>query len=421
MSAIGWLAYSESEKRRFHTTLAQLEESDTVDSLGLGRVRDALADLLFPGVSTIQTRPRYFLIVPWIYLNLERRSPIDRAGGRARDEEIWALQTLSRAYSDAGVNGADRDHLEGIIGLIAGATLVQLPSEIYWQGMAAWQIRSYPGTRAAYHRLLELHDLRGPELDDDGEPLPGEARPRWDPTIEDLEPEDLWAEPTLALSRDEGDYLYGRITTAQADSALAQLLTQPKRRADTEYPWQLPKGDLAALSERNQRIVRHADLFSLAMNGAALVYNHMLAVKSERPELEERYEKRFARWASDVRKRADELSAWRADIEDLWETAKLSNPAIPGPREREFIEDWTRRIVAGNPEQQIGDKEAHELVAEREKRLKKKQARLINRSALEAWGGASGWRRLTYRWPNAQRVLDDIRAARAMEAVDALA
>jgi Family of unknown function (DUF6361) len=37
-------------------------------SLGLGTIRDAFADMLFPGTSAPRIRPRYFLIVPWIYL-----------------------------------------------------------------------------------------------------------------------------------------------------------------------------------------------------------------------------------------------------------------------------------------------------------------------------------------------------------------
>jgi hypothetical protein len=43
-------------------------EKGTIDELGLGTIRDAFADMLFPGTSAPRTRPRYFLIVPWIYL-----------------------------------------------------------------------------------------------------------------------------------------------------------------------------------------------------------------------------------------------------------------------------------------------------------------------------------------------------------------
>ena len=42
-------------------------EQGTVDEMGLGTLRDALADALFPGTSSIHTRLRYALFIPWIY------------------------------------------------------------------------------------------------------------------------------------------------------------------------------------------------------------------------------------------------------------------------------------------------------------------------------------------------------------------
>lgn len=41
---------------------SQFGERTTRDELGIGTVRDAFADALFPGTSTIQTRAHYFLI-----------------------------------------------------------------------------------------------------------------------------------------------------------------------------------------------------------------------------------------------------------------------------------------------------------------------------------------------------------------------
>ena len=43
------------------------------DELGLGAVRDSIADHLFPGTSTIQTRLRYMLFIPWLFRTLEGR------------------------------------------------------------------------------------------------------------------------------------------------------------------------------------------------------------------------------------------------------------------------------------------------------------------------------------------------------------
>ena len=41
------------------------------DELGLGVIRDAFVDRLFPGTSTIRTRARYFLFVPWLFRMLK--------------------------------------------------------------------------------------------------------------------------------------------------------------------------------------------------------------------------------------------------------------------------------------------------------------------------------------------------------------
>ena len=63
MSAFVWLDYSERERRKMLDVVDLFREHDTRDELGIGSVRDAFADMLFPGTSTIMTRARYFLLV----------------------------------------------------------------------------------------------------------------------------------------------------------------------------------------------------------------------------------------------------------------------------------------------------------------------------------------------------------------------
>ncbi len=66
-STLAWLDRDSAARDRSLRVLALFKETDTRDELGLGAIRDAIADQLFPGTSTIQTRLRYFLFVPWIY------------------------------------------------------------------------------------------------------------------------------------------------------------------------------------------------------------------------------------------------------------------------------------------------------------------------------------------------------------------
>ena len=50
-STFAWLDQSEEQRRRVLDVIDMFKEQGTVDELGLGTVRDALPDILFPGTS----------------------------------------------------------------------------------------------------------------------------------------------------------------------------------------------------------------------------------------------------------------------------------------------------------------------------------------------------------------------------------
>ena len=64
---IGFIDYSKDERNKILSTLKLLGEQTALDELGIGVIRDAYADLLFPGVSTLQTRAKYFVIIPYLF------------------------------------------------------------------------------------------------------------------------------------------------------------------------------------------------------------------------------------------------------------------------------------------------------------------------------------------------------------------
>lgn len=117
-TTFAWLDYSERDRRRALDVVDLLRDPGTVDELGLGTVRDAFADLLFPGTSTIQTRARYFLFVPWIYLEMERlRVPSSQVTSRASKAEFALIDGL-----------VESGESEGVIGIQARRTLKRLPA-----------------------------------------------------------------------------------------------------------------------------------------------------------------------------------------------------------------------------------------------------------------------------------------------------
>ena len=75
-------------------------ERDTRDELGIGTIRDAFSEHFFPGTSTIQTRAKYMLFVPWIYLDLERKKvPSARVSARARQAETRLIPDWVRVWN----------------------------------------------------------------------------------------------------------------------------------------------------------------------------------------------------------------------------------------------------------------------------------------------------------------------------------
>ena len=89
-SLIAWLDASSEDQRRMREIVNLFSERESRDELGIGQVRDALSDSLWPGTSTLFTRARYFLFIPWCFrAAAEARNDIDQ-GDRARRPERTA-------------------------------------------------------------------------------------------------------------------------------------------------------------------------------------------------------------------------------------------------------------------------------------------------------------------------------------------
>ena len=74
-------------------------ERESRDELGIGQVRDAISDLMWPGTSTLFTRARYFLFIPWClrdHPELRNFSPWWIYPGDARVERLVVHFPLSR-------------------------------------------------------------------------------------------------------------------------------------------------------------------------------------------------------------------------------------------------------------------------------------------------------------------------------------
>jgi hypothetical protein len=398
MSTFVWLDYSERERRKMLDVVDLFREHDTRDELGIGSVRDAFADLLFPGTSTIMTRARYFLLVPWTYQKLEKQKVGSaEIAGKARRAELSLVQPIE-----------DSDDSDGNIGKLAKTTLKRLPSSVYWQGLAVWGIRSFANAQVQYHRSLDRyyaqlthHRGRATERDTEHDDL---VSLNWHAGLIQA-PKDFPAKCSLSLTRSEAEYLAERITLSpeSAGSLLAELVALRKRSAQMEFPWEHPH--CAKLPPRLREILDHAQNFSQVMHGAPLLYNLMLAEQARWREGVAQYLNDLAEWANTIDKRAPILAKW--DRKRFWEIVRSVNPRVTIPT-NDFIDAWWDLPLSGEAAQVSANAKARLLISDRERRLKKGLARLDNPRAQELWNGSSGTARLEFRWTISQRLLGDI-------------
>lgn len=133
MAQIGWIDFSTADRRKMSQALSLIRPEGQLDELGIGRIRDGLSDLLFPGISTIQTRAKYFFIVPYIlrdYLYLSSKEKIKTSAFRYLEDREHEVKNRLRAKYAGQSN-------TGIIGITLkdSQRIVRQPSEIYWVGI----------------------------------------------------------------------------------------------------------------------------------------------------------------------------------------------------------------------------------------------------------------------------------------------
>ncbi|MCB9831810.1 MAG: hypothetical protein H6807_04980 [Planctomycetes bacterium] len=287
-ASLAWIDFSSAERARSQRILSALREPDSVDELGLGTIRDALSDALFPGTSTIQTRLAYFLMVPWIFRRLEReRLDETRVADRARDRELALIPALKE----------NRDH-DGTIGLRSESRIKRLPSMVYWGGLRTWEIFRASLSREQY--LAELPDLRrrrrrleAERPDDQG--VDPEHLETWHDHLPEA-PDDFPTAASFALRPIDAEFLLGRIQSApRCRGSMLAWLAGRGDGAEGETPWLHPR--LAEMPAAIRDLVELARAFSDLTQGARLLYNVLLWEGRPDGDRDERLEELHATFA----------------------------------------------------------------------------------------------------------------------------
>jgi hypothetical protein len=394
-STLSWLDTSAEEQRRVRELIAMYTQSESRDELGIGQIRDAFADGLFPGTSTIHTRARYFLFVPWLY----QLGATTRSGARLTTWTDTQERKLIGALKSEGIGPG-----EGLIGRVAGSSVKTLPSAIYWAALRRYGIL----TRDVAPDMLGALGST-PSADDE---LADRRSQDWSATVP-APPPGFPAEVPggMALRPEEAAWLRECILERTHGTLLAHLLTDDTPLAEGESnPW----SERACLTAEGQPadLLQHGRHFSLAMEGSALLYNLLIAERYEEAghtthsQPVDFYREALRTWSEDVQADGTLLRAW--DRQQMWDLVRGLNPRI-GLQTRAFVDAWLDVVVDGRGAGAATDPEIRSLVDLRERRQKGAQSRLVNERLLRTWSGASGTSPLVYRWPQVRRIVTDIR------------
>ena len=396
-SSLTWLDYSERDRRRALEVIDLFRETSTVDELGLASVRNSYSDLLFPGTSTVQTRACYFLLVPWTFLRLERLGfSSSEVAARARRAEL----NLSRRM----LAGPDT---RGVFGSQAGDALKRLPSEVYWGGLRSWGICTFPGHKWGYFRSLDGFYRRGERFTSTPRDPEGRKAPpaNWHPHLPARPSGFPYENVSVALRLQDAEYLRDRIQARHPETLLAVLAARADRTdLDVDRPWQLSQlGEIAPFLRAQ---MQDAELFAVCMQGAALLYNLMLAELRRHEEWTEEYRRTLEGWAADVDALEPAMKDWNPG--GVWRVVRATGRSLGYPTQA-FIERWVEELKRVGPRAIVAENSnARALVWDREVRLKRARARLTNPRHLELWGGNSGTARMAYRWGPAKQILEDL-------------
>jgi len=398
----GWVDFSTQDRNRISSIMNLLREKGVLDELGISVLRDAISNELFPGLSTIQTRAKYFIYTPVIirrfYQNQERMSLTEYFNKK----ESEYIQITAKAYKEVEVE------VEG--GGIFGITLEDAkdlqrkPSVIYWNGqqiLGVIDIKQKNVSLSQYLRVNNLdidHSHKASDDDSDaglfdktGIYIPKEIVDNFDPTTIDL---------TLQESQYLRDTFIKTLKESNQNSLLYHLLTDKKLYRAIKNK----NLDFASFYEKNKTyisdieglngLLRLAFYFSELIYGAHLLYNYTIQKKIN--ALENQHSEEWVYWLNNC----SEIIA-NIDISLLFSLIE-NDPH----KSKMFIENWI--ILLKTKDQ----KKLEELIIDQEFLSKRERARLkknvLPADELKNWIGMG---KLNYRYYQAKILITDLSKA----------
>ena len=226
---LGWIDFSKTERNNVLNILERLGEKGILDVLGIAAIRDSFSDLFFPGTSTIQTRAKYFCIVPYALKDLELSNESNEMILRNRFED-----TEKRCAKDFYLNNRNEKGIIGVNAISTNSWVKRPPSNVYIAGLRKYGIFNSRMSIGSYiHQISDYNkekeetfnsSKRYGEVDgtDDKYISSSFKSSLYIPTYNERWKKDL----NINLTESEAEFLKDRIIDSCPDSMMATILNK---------------------------------------------------------------------------------------------------------------------------------------------------------------------------------------------------
>lgn len=168
---LGYIHNNREEQTRVLQVLKMTSESVALDELGIGRIRDAFADKMFPGISTLQKHLKYFSLMPQLYCKATEKRYNRQNEVKSevvRLERIMTKNLYEGSKDKRGITGSD------LIGKNWTNYVKYDPAYIYNSGLQTFEILRSPqlyeliySTSKILHNAPKVSKSEDEETNDD--------------------------------------------------------------------------------------------------------------------------------------------------------------------------------------------------------------------------------------------------------------
>ncbi len=387
--SLGWIDFSKDERNKVLNVIHLLDEPGAVDELGIGAIRDAFADYFFPGTSTVQTRAKYFLIVPYVLME---------AGNGMYGSDV---NTILRKIDNEERNCRDiliKTSNDGVIGsLVPKSWVIRTPSNIYWNGIKTigifkedLSVKEYVHQSVIQRKMKQAKSYGNRDKD-------AEENEKDDIDAGDLTSIQFWSmgdvyrndwrnNLTIELLPEEAAFLRTQIITNQRNSLFAYILKNNIQLDKYDSFGALSEDIKDSVGEEMRYMMELANDFNNLVSIITTRYNWIVFGGENNA-----VQKKWDLYSKDLKKRSE------VDLDAIFNKRKINNTKL-----RTFLKRAQEAIREGDIDM------VDDLIVKREIALKGPKRAKTNRVGEFKGQNWIGIDKLDYRYTPAKRIIKDI-------------